>query len=157
MNTLIILQLGRYLENRRLVGVTGRMLPVLRHRCRETMPLDAGSRSVWAALPKGSNVTVKTYIHMYMFELCGRRLLFAMNSQSLILYFNVRFLIWIASLRIFDVIFEVLTDLVQSNPSLDKKEVWHIMCIDRVRCSVPISFARESDVRTPKYGNPFRK
>ena len=38
-----------------------------------------------------------------------------------LLHFNVRFLISFASLRIFDVIFEVVTDLVQSNPSLDKK------------------------------------
>ena len=61
------------------------------------------------------------------------------HHKSLMLYFNVRFLISFASLQIFDVIFDVLTDLVQSNPSLDRKEVWYIMCIDPVRCLVPIS------------------
>ena len=68
------------------------------------------------------------------------------------IHFNVRLLISFASLRNFDVIFEVLTDLVQSNPSFCNREVWYIMCIDLGRCSVPISFARESNLRTPKHG-----
>ena len=66
--------------------------------------------------------------------------------------FNFRSLISFASLRIFDVIFEVWADLVQSKPSLDQKEVWYVMRVDLVRCSVPISFAKESDLRTPKCG-----
>ena len=72
--------------------------------------------------------------------------------KSLILHFNVLFLISFASLPIFEVIFEVLTDLVQSNPSLDQREVRRMTCIDLVRCSAPIiSFARESGRQTPKY------
>ena len=74
------------------------------------------------------------------------------HSNSPFLHATVRFLIFFASVRIFDVIFEVLTDLVQSHPSLDKKEVWYVTCIDLLRYSVPISFARKSDLRTPKYG-----
>ena len=74
------------------------------------------------------------------------------HYQILILHFNVRFLIPFASLRIVDVIFKVLTDLVQSNPSLEEREVRYIVGINLVRCSVPISFAGESDLRTPKYG-----
>ena len=75
--------------------------------------------------------------------------------KSRMLHFNVRFLISFASLRILEVIFEVLTDLVQRNPSLDQKEVWYSMCVDLVRFSVPISFARESDLWTPKYGTLY--
>ena len=93
-----------------------------------------------------------TYIYTYTYIYIYTHMSDGFYSKSLILCFNVRFLISFASLRIFDVIFEVLTDLVQFNPSFYKKEVWYIMCIDLVPCSVPISFARESDLRTPKQG-----
>ena len=72
----------------------------------------------------------------------------SIHYRNQILCFHVRFLISFASLRIFDVTFKVLTDPVQSNSSLGKKEVWYIMCIDLVRCSVSISFTRESDIWT---------
>ena len=75
------------------------------------------------------------------------------DYKNLIWHLDVRFLISFAPLRIFDVIFEVWTDLVQSNSSLDQKEVWYVMRADLVRCLVPISFASESDLRTPKCGS----
>ena len=59
---------------------------------------------------------VCVYIYIYM---SGGPI----HYKSIILHFHVRFLISFASLQIFDVIFEVVTDLVQPNPSLQKTEV----------------------------------
>ena len=86
----------------------------------------------------------RVYICVYIY-------IYGCYYESLICYFRGRFLISFASFRIFDEMFEVLANLVQSNPSLDQKEVWYIMCIDLVRCSVSTSFASESDLWTPKY------
>ena len=35
---------------------------------------------------------------------------------------------------------------------MNPEEVWSMICVDLVLCSVPISFARESDLRTPTCG-----
>ena len=72
--------------------------------------------------------------------------------SDLFLYVNFQFLISFASSRIFAVISEVSTDLVQSNPSLYQKDVCYVMRVDLVLCSVPVFFAKESDLRTPKCG-----
>ena len=70
------------------------------------------------------------------------------HEKNLILQYCVRFLISFASLRIFNVMFEMLT-AVNVIQAMNLEELWNMICIDLARCSVPNSFARESNLWTP--------